>query len=196
MADLNKALKKLWGVEYSNDPKRMLHVVDGDTGGMTYAGIARNYHPKWEGWAIVDGILKKNKGNTKLASVELFTHDKLQTLVHTFYETNFWDKIKGDSITYQATAEEMFLSAVNIGIVNCIKLAQRASKAVVDGVIGNNTITAINSMSPALFCDTYTELEVHYYTNIVKRNPKQQKFLNGWIARAEVINGDNADSIV
>ena len=54
MADLNKALKKLWQVEFSGRADLMLHTVKGDTGGMTYKGIARNYHPKWEGWAFID----------------------------------------------------------------------------------------------------------------------------------------------
>ena len=29
----------------------VLHEVPGDTGGMTYAGIARNKNPQWPGWA-------------------------------------------------------------------------------------------------------------------------------------------------
>ena len=32
----------------------VLHEVPGDTGGMTYAGIARNKNPQWNGWALVD----------------------------------------------------------------------------------------------------------------------------------------------
>ena len=27
-----------------------------DTGGETYAGIARNYWPKWQGWKYIDNF--------------------------------------------------------------------------------------------------------------------------------------------
>ena len=42
----------------------VLHEVPGDTGGMTYAGIARNKNPQWNGWALVD---KKEFGGSLTA---------------------------------------------------------------------------------------------------------------------------------
>jgi lysozyme family protein len=36
---------------YSNNPK--------DRGGETYKGIARKFHPSWEGWKAIDRM--KNK---------------------------------------------------------------------------------------------------------------------------------------
>ena len=32
----------------------ILHTISGDTGGTTYAGIARNKNPQWAGWAFID----------------------------------------------------------------------------------------------------------------------------------------------
>ena len=32
----------------------VLHKIEGDTGGQTYAGIARNKNPNWPGWGFVD----------------------------------------------------------------------------------------------------------------------------------------------
>jgi len=54
----------------------VLHEVPGDTGGMTYAGIARNKNPQWPGWALVD---KKEFGGS------------LTPMVREFYRTEFWD---------------------------------------------------------------------------------------------------------
>lgn len=187
MADLNKALKRLWQVEFSNRTDLMLHNVKGDTGGMTYKGIARNHHPGWKGWAFVDA-------NPKPAILE--KNEVLQEMVEQFYLVNFWQPIKGDRIMYQATAEELFLSAVNIGIKKACMLAQEVAGVRIDGVIGDKSISAINALSPDIFCERYTELEMKYYEAIVDRKPEQGKFLRGWIARANVINGDNAAKIV
>lgn len=187
MADLNKALKKLWSVEFSNRVDLMLHTIAGDRGGMTYKGIARKYHPAWDGWAFIDAspkpaILEKN--------------EVLQEMVEQFYLVNFWQPINGNRIMYQSTAEELFLSAVNIGIKKACMLAQEAAGVRIDGAIGDKSILAINSIAPDVFCERYTELEMKYYEAIVDRKPEQGKFLRGWIARANVINGDNAAKIV
>lgn len=198
MADLNKALIKLWGVEFSNKPERMLHCVKGDTGGMTYKGIARRYHGDWEGWAIIDAVLAKEP-DMKKASLVLISNIHLQVLVDKFYQVEFWNPIHGDQIVFQATAEEMFLSAVNCGIRACVKMAQRASGSKVDGLFGFNTLAAINKTPTDVFCDRYTKLEVAHYEAIAsdgKNDENDKRFLNGWIARAHAIDGDNASKIV
>jgi len=187
MADLNKALKKLWNVEFSNRVDLMLHTVAGDSGGMTYKGIARKFHPTWDGWAFIDA-----NPNPEILEKNMVLQDKVEM----FYHLNFWNKIKGDSIAFQAVAEELFLSAVNIGIKKAVILAQEVAGAKIDGVFGEKTLMAINSINASGFCERYTELEMQYYEDIVERKPKQGKFLKGWIARANVINGDNAGEIV
>lgn len=186
MADLQKALKKLWKAEFSDVPEKMLHTVSGDSGGMTYKGVSRNNNPAWEGWAFVDAN----------PNAEMLEHNTvLQDKVEQFYHLHFWNKIKGDSIAYQAVAEEIFLSAVNIGYKKAVMLAQEISFVKIDGIFGNKTLLAVNSISPAVFCEKYTELEIKYYEAIVERKPSQKKFIKGWVARANIINGDNADKI-
>ena len=187
MADLSKALKKLWQVEFSNRIELMLHTVKGDTGGMTYKGIARNFHPDWGGWAFIDA-------NHDARMLE--QNSVLQDMVEQFYFMNFWRPIKGDEIAFQAVAEELFLSAVNIGTKKAVMLAQETVGAKIDGAFGGKTLLAVNSINASDFCERYTELEMKNYERIVERNPSQGKFLKGWIARANVINGDNAEQIV
>ena len=52
---------------YNNDPD--------DMGGETYRGVARNYHPQWEGWAIVDArkqaLGRPLRRNERIPSAEL-----------------------------------------------------------------------------------------------------------------------------
>lgn len=50
MADFNKAHLEVMGNEggYANNPA--------DSGGETYKGIARKFHPAWPGWKMVDDL--------------------------------------------------------------------------------------------------------------------------------------------
>ena len=50
MADFLQAFESM----IRNEGGYKLHSVEGDRGGMTYAGIARNFHPNWPGWAAID----------------------------------------------------------------------------------------------------------------------------------------------
>ena len=35
---------------------------EGDPGGETYSGIARNFHGNWDGWTVVDGSKPLTEG--------------------------------------------------------------------------------------------------------------------------------------
>ena len=50
MADFNLAFEKM----IADEGGYVLHTIPGDTGGMTYAGIARNKNPNWPGWNLID----------------------------------------------------------------------------------------------------------------------------------------------
>ena len=49
MADFLQAFESM----IRNEGGYKLHSAEGDRGGMTYAGIARNFHPTWPGWAAM-----------------------------------------------------------------------------------------------------------------------------------------------
>lgn len=70
---------------YSNDPT--------DKGGETVYGIARNMHPRWGGWMIVDS-LKKQKGFPH----NLLSSDDLIILKNEFYKTTFFDPVRAGEI--------------------------------------------------------------------------------------------------
>ena len=93
--------------------------IPGDHGGETYMGIARNFFPKWSGWAVVDKHkpLKSNQ----------FIHDvELNALVEQFYKDNFWNPIKGDLIEDQDLANQAFDMAVNAGVGTAINLLKES----------------------------------------------------------------------
>ena len=143
--------------------------IEGDCGGQTYAGIARNSHPNWPGWRFVDA--------NDLTRVELTQS------VRDFYRSEFWNRIAGDAITQQSIAEMLFDFAVNAGSGTAAKLAQIVVGVVPDGGIGPKTLAALNGCDPELFALKYALAKVSRYAEICNRDRSQSKFLLGWINR-------------
>ena len=100
------------------------------------------------------------------------------------YKKDYWDKIKGDDIKSDLTAYEIFDTAVNMGIRTAGKLAQIVLKVYPDGIIGNKTLNALNSIDEDVFISNYKLAKIARYIYITKKNPKNRKFFFGWINRA------------
>ena len=145
------------------------HKVAGDRGGQTFAGIARNFHPHWQGWAILD---RNDEDNPELTQ-----------LVFDFYKEHFWQRVKGDDIKEQRIAGSIFDFAVNAGVPVAAKLAQLVVDATPDGIIGEKTVAKLNEAEPEYFVTKYALAKVTRYTEIVKRDRTQIKFLLGWLNR-------------
>ena len=167
-AAFNATMKNEGG--YANNPA--------DHGGETYKGIARNFWRGWEGWARIDAARGKPGFPKSLAS-----DTKLQSLVAEFYQRNFWTPWMSE-ITSQAAAEWVFDKGVNMGLVQAVKLLQRAAGVTADGQVGPKTLTAINASDPAQFLEACREQARAFYTHLAEINPGQRQFLKGWLARA------------
>lgn len=159
-----------------------LHTVKGDRGGMTYAGIARNYHPDWSGWKLIDAGQEEN----------------LTEQVRTFYRKNYWNKIKGDEIQNQTVAFSIYDFAVNGGVRVASKLAQRVVGSTPDGCIGPATVRAINEMvedekDEKIFLLLFSQLKIYRYKNICLNDKRRKgdkvvsnlRFFCGWVNRVE-----------
>lgn len=145
-----------------------LHDVEGDTGGMTYAGIARNKNPHWQGWPYID---RKEIGGA------------LTGMVRDFYKLEFWDKMRGDEIREQDIANSIFNFGVNAGMSMAVKLAQLVVGATPDGGIGPRTIELLNNQNSSDFRKSYALTKIARYVEICNKNPIQVKFLKGWLNR-------------
>ena len=147
-----------------------LHQVAGDTGGLTYAGIARAKNPQWPGWSWID------RGETPPSQ-----------LVRDFYRTGWWEPIRGDEIRDQSVAESIYSFATNSSAFGVPKTAVRLVQVVVgatpDGSMGAKTLEALNAMEPRLFLALYALARISRYRDIVARDRSQGKFLLGWINR-------------
>ncbi len=117
------------------------------------------------------------------------------------YYRCFWQTVQADQYP-RPLGEALFDQAVNGGLVSARKLLQRAVNLclmrqpvtgllTVDGQIGPVTNQAVLKVlqypaqgMPALM-DAYREAAKERYRGIVARNPSQQRFLKGWLARAD-----------
>lgn len=61
------------------------------------------------------------------------------------YKRLYWDKIKGDEINNQDTANSIYDSAVNMGVGTAIKMAQRALRIKETGVMDIETLNKLNN---------------------------------------------------
>lgn len=165
MADFQPAFERM----IRDEGGYVLHDVPGDRGGQTFAGIARNMHPKWPGWAAVDS------GGAPSAQ-----------MVRDFYKQTFWDDMRGDELVHQAVASDIFNFYVNTGRPAKV-LAQLVVGTTPDGAIGPRTVAALNEVDPEKFVLAYAIAKITRYRDIVTRDRSQMKFLLGWINRT--LNG-------
>ncbi|MBT3351065.1 MAG: N-acetylmuramidase [Nitrospinaceae bacterium] len=165
MADFDPAFKKTILIEGGYK----LHETPGDTGGMTYAGVSRRWHPKWPGWKIID---KEGSSGPRLAE-----H------VRDFYRAQFWDRMLGDEIKSQEIAESIYDFAVNAGKNVGFKLAQLTVGASPDGAIGPKTVKLLNVETPEIFDMKFAIAKVARYAAICNGDFSQKKFLLGWLNR-------------
>jgi len=162
-----------------------------DPGGETFRGIARNRHPKWSGWKIID----RKRAYQKFPR-NLRYDRKLKDLVYFFYKDNFWSKIQGDRIPSHMIAKELFDTAVNVSPPRAIKFMQRALNIFnreqdlfpdlkVDGIIGSKTLNAISviKIEDAKLVFWMNIIQGCYYLKITERNSKFEAFPRGWIKR-------------
>ena len=155
-----------------------------------------NYIPtllKWEGgWSDNPN----DKGSATMKGVTLATFRKWYGADKTKAELkaitdcqwcrimrSYWDAVKGESIKNQSIAELVADWHINAGVA-AIKRIQRMFGITADGIVGPVTLRYLNGPNPeATFYRLRDERE-NYYLDIVKANPAQREFLNGWLRRA------------
>jgi lysozyme family protein len=190
MADFDKAFEVTMGHEggYVHDPD--------DPGGETYKGVARDRHPTWRGWGVIDK--KKSEPNFPK---NLDGDEDLQECIKEFYKLSFWDRIRGDEISDDDIATELFDTAVNMGVywasmflqqtLNLLNKEQRLySDISEDGAIGRNTLKSLNTLlsydPPELVLLWLNVFQGCRYSSISKNNPKLEKYMRGWSKRLKV----------
>ncbi len=160
MADFNAAIPIILKHEggYVNHPS--------DPGGATNRGIIfslfRRYAPSLG--------LKPD-----LESLKNLSEEDAKTIS----KQDFWDKMKGDLFKDQQVANIVFDAFVNMG-PRALKLLQIELGVEIDGVIGKQTLEAVNTANPKLVFEGFKDARLFFYRDLAQRKPHMEVFLNGW----------------
>ncbi|MCG6965844.1 MAG: hypothetical protein LJE59_04990 [Chromatiaceae bacterium] len=189
MADFSAAFEITSAHEggYVNDPV--------DRGGETYRGIARVHHPDWAGWKSIDA--KRGKAGFPKS---LDKDAALLAQVRAFYKGAYWDRFMGDEMPDQAVANELYDTAVNMGVRRAVRFLQSSLNLlnrnqkdyldlIVDGWFGDKTMATMQALlkkdrdSDALVKMMNIQQGARY-VEIMAGDPGQERFARGWIKRA------------
>lgn len=169
MANFLEAYSKMivWEGGFVDDPL--------DRGGTTYRGLTRKNNPNWAGWSFVDKSMPLKRG-------EVIKNERLEGMVQAHYLNHYWYNVQGDKINNQAIATFLFDWYVNSGC-HAVKALQQVIGSTADGVMGPETVAAVNSGCQEDIFNKFKAARESFYRGIVARNPTQQKFLAGWLNR-------------
>jgi lysozyme family protein len=107
-------------------------------------------------------------------------------------ETDFWQKYNLEMIESQSIANQLFFMIVNMGAAPAVHIIQIAVNAcgrglihaTVDGVMGTETINAINSLSDGWFSNRIRLEAINHYLRITDEDESQIPNFRGWVRRA------------
>lgn len=170
MADFKKYAPKLLQLEggYTNHPD--------DQGGPTNLGITLNTYRQYCG---------QEKTIKDLRNMSYGVWEKIM-------KDMYWDRCQADKIENQSVAEIVVDWCINSGMIG-LRRVQEIVGCKPDGIAGPITISMINSSDPESLFERIMSARKQFYVNIVKRNPPQKVFMNGWMNRLSKFKiADNA----
>ena len=148
-----------WEGGYSNDPV--------DRGGATNKGITiatfRHYYGT----------------NATIEQLKALTDEQW---MHIFL-CGFWNPFKADNIANQSVANICVDWAWASGTGTAIRQVQSLLGVTADGVVGTQTLAALNKANHRHLFAKIKSARLRFVDSIVRRDPKQKKFINGWKKR-------------
>lgn len=151
-----------WEGGFANDPN--------DRGGATNMGVTVAT------WRQV-GYDKDGDGDIDADDVRLLTRADATRVLRIY-----WDRWHADSIRNQSVANilvDWVWGSGKWGIV----IPQRILGVAQDGIVGVNTIAALNAADQRDFFNKVFAARKKFFDDIVAKNPSQRKFHNGWMNR-------------
>jgi hypothetical protein len=137
------------------------------------SGVHTNKGVTWRVWESVFG----NSADSVHKFYSMASSDWTQ-----IFKPLFWDKVGGDKIKSQRIADVLVNWAWAAGVSTPAKTIQKIVGVTPDGIIGNQTIAAINNSNEV---DTFTKLKaanISFFNDLASR-PKYSSFKGGWTNR-------------
>lgn len=144
---------------YSNDPV--------DRGGATNKGITIATFRHYYG------------ANATIEQLKALTDEQW---MHIFL-CGFWNPFKADDIANQSVANICVDWAWASGTGTAIRQVQSLLGVTADGAVGAQTLAAINKANQRHLFAKIKSARLRFVDAIVRRDPKQKKFINGWKRR-------------
>lgn len=152
---------------------------------------------KWEGGFVNDPYDRggaTNKGVT-IGTFQSFypgkTVDDLKRITDeqwlTIFKSGYWNPWQADQIKNQAIANILVDWAWASGARTAIRKVQELLGVAADGLVGNETLSAINGQDAEELFDRIKVARYDFVDAIVKRDPSQKRFINGWKNRIKSI---------
>lgn len=158
-----------WEGGFSNHPK--------DLGGATNKGVTLN---TWKAY----GYDKDGDGDIDVYDLKVITEDEVVNMI---LKPHYWDRWKADQIKSQSIAN-ILVDWFWMSGKYSIEWTQKHLGVKVDGVVGQQTINAINALNPKQLFDEIKQLRKDYYDWLVKKNLNQKTFIKGWLNRLNDLN--------
>lgn len=147
-----------------------------DKGGPTNKGVTLETWKKYGRDINGDGVIDEK-------DLKLITEEDATRIM----KRNYWDKIRADEIESQSIANLLVDWVWGSGTGQSIPIVQQMVGATADGVIGPQTIAAINAQDPKEFFEKLHARRHVYFNRIVDSHPEQESFIKGWRRRLDSI---------
>lgn len=135
-------------------------------------------------WGIIAADIAKHRG----VPIESVTVDDIKNLqmpeATAIYKTQYWDVLSLDLVTSQNIATCIFDTGVNRGVTIGAKYAQKIANVYPDGIIGPQSIYAINKWGLPNFIGAYEQMVWAGYQEILAAKPQDEKYRHDWEGRA------------
>lgn len=155
-----------WEGGFVNDPD--------DLGGATNKGITIGTFAEY----------KKRKGQKAPTVTDLKNISGAEW--HDVFKSLYWDRWKADEIKNQSVAN-ILVDWVWASGSHGIKRPQRLLGVKADGIVGKQTIAALNAMDAATLFKMIKDDRAKFIDEICKARPKNEKFRKGWMNRINAI---------
>lgn len=143
-----------------------------DKGGPTKYGVILSV---WQQY----GHDKDGDGDIDAEDIKMLSEDDARYIAKKI----FWDYFRADFILNQSVAEFIVDWGYHSGRKIVAKIVQRVLKVTIDGIVGAQTLAAINCADQEKLFDQLKSERTVFLENIVKRRPDQMVFYRGWMNR-------------